>query len=150
MPGVGCWCSLLRRPLPGSTSAAASFNLARRRASCRVPQRTAGPALLPECQSRMWSLYLLRTAAMEHAASTALLGPSVLPRDPNLNNHGRVRLLKLSASKTGSPFCAYCVVLLRNALGWVESRGWSCKKFCFGFVGACSITELAFFSSTFI
>lgn len=57
--------------------------------------------------------------------------PLCLAWNPNLNNHRMVRLPKLSASKTGSLLCANPVVLLRNALGWVESRDCRCKKvFC--------------------
>lgn len=48
--------------------------------------------------------------------------------NPNLKSHGMVRLPKLSASETGSPLCTHPVVLLRNALGWVESRDCRCKK----------------------
>lgn len=61
--------------------------------------------------------------------------PLCLAWNPNLNNHGMVRLSKLSASKTGSLLCTYPVVLLRNALGWVEPRDCRCKKvFCWFFV----------------
>lgn len=47
----------------GTASSAACLSLANKGwASCSVSQQTVGSALLPECQRRMWSLYLLHAA----------------------------------------------------------------------------------------
>lgn len=88
----------------GTASSAASLSLAKGRASCSTSQQTVGSVLLPECERRMCSLYLLHSDGAHRLHSSSR--PLCLAWNPNLNNHGMVRLLV--PVKQG----AYCALIL--------------------------------------
>lgn len=101
-----------------TASSTASLSLAKGRFSCKASHQTAGSTLFPKCPGKKSQVPVCSTLDSDRVcclcSSFRLLCHSW---NPNPNNHGMVRLPKLSASKTGSILCTYAVVLLKMLLG---------------------------------
>lgn len=118
----GWWCSLVTKDGPvGAASAAASLSGWEKGLLLSI---AAGSWI--STASQVPKKNVVSVCSVLHSDGACCLHSSSRPLclawNPNLNNHGMVRLPKLHASKTRSLLYTYCVALLRNAPGWVESR----------------------------